>query len=684
MTQPKTNYYKSLLLFVLSAIIIALFYPSKAKFKFQFTEGRPWKYELLTAPFDFPVMKTSAQFQNEKDSVLRSILWYYSLDDNVFAHVKKEITNDFHRGDNFDNVDSKYVSYLLKQLEYLYKQGIVSQDNYDEINQFESKSFNLIDSEKVAKKKSIEDIFSMRQAYKYVLDNIPENLSSDVLREMGINKYIKANVSFDSEMTAKVEQAKLEEISVEQGMVQAGERIVTTGDIVTPEIYMQLSSLKRIYESKTGTTTESAIIRLGHFLITLTVLLMFWGYLVSFRPRIILYIRNSFFFLTIILFFVLLTELAVTYELFNVYILSYATLPILVRTFFDSRTALFSHIVCVLLCGLVAPYALEFIVVQFIAGAIAILTLVRLTQRSDLVRSSFYVLLLSIVSYISFTIFQEGSLNAISWRIIIYFLISFVFLMFTYVMVYVLEKAFGYVSNISLIELSDVNSPILKQLSEMAPGTFQHSLQVSILATEAASRIGADVQLVRTGALYHDIGKMKNPTFFTENQGVNNPHDKLTYDESAKIIIKHVIDGVELAEKIKLPKQVINFIRTHHGLGKAKYFYNSYKNEHPNEVIDESVFTYPGPNPFTKETGILMLADAVEASSRSLNDLTEDKMAKHINKIVDSIIEEGLLKNTPLTFKDVEIIKEVFFEKLKTMYHARISYPELKPNLASK
>ncbi|KGL53813.1 MULTISPECIES: HD family phosphohydrolase [Porphyromonas] len=677
MTRNRIVQYRSLALFILTAAIIVMFYPRRTKFKYQFTEGRPWKYELLTAPFDFPVIKTSAQIQYEKDSVLRSVMLYYTLEEQVYKSVKNELIADYNR-EHHKTLGNEYINYLVHELEIIYKQGILSQSLYDDLYQLKEKSFNIITEDNIAKKRTLDDVYTLKQAYEKVLKDAPASVSSEGLRTIGINKYLRSNLVFNAEVTDKVEQAKLEDIVAEQGRVQAGERIVGTGDVITPDIYMQLSSLKRIYESQSSTGSSSILILLGHFILNLIILLSFWGYLVSFRPKIISDIKNSFFFLSIILLFVILTEIAVSHEIFNIYILAYATLPILVRTFFDSRTALYAHIINVLTCSLIAPYALEFIIIQFLSGAMSILTLVRLSQRSDLIRSSFYVLLTCIVTYVSLTMFQEGDLQNISWRIIVYFLISFVFLMFTYVMVYVLERVFGYVSNISLIELSDVNTPMLRQLSEMAPGTFQHSLQVSILATSAAARLGADVQLIRTGALYHDIGKMKNPGYFTENQGNNNPHDKLPFDESAKIIIKHITDGIELAEKARLPKQVIDFIRTHHGLSKVKYFYYSYKNANPDAIIDESIFTYPGPNPYTKEMAILMLADVVEASSRSLKDFTEDSMMAHINKIIDGTIEEGLLKNSPLTFKDVEIIKEVFFEKLKTMFHSRISYPELK------
>ena len=374
----------------------------------------------------------------------------------------------------------------------------------------------------------------------------------------------------------------------------------------------------------------------------------------------------------------ILTELCVTYALFNVYILPFAIVPIVVRTFFDSRTALFTHLIIVLICSLMVPFPHEFLLLQTIAGMVVTFSLRNLSERSQLIRCAFFIFLSYAICYMSLTLFQEANLNKINWMMMLYFGINFILVMFTYVLVYMLEKTFGYVSDITLVELSNINNPILKKLSETCPGTFQHSLQVSILASEAAAKIGANAQLVRTGALYHDIGKMSNPVFFTENQSSVNPHNQLSFDQSAQIIISHVTEGVKIAEKALLPKAVISFIRTHHGRGKAKYFYNSFKNQYPDKPINDELFTYPGPNHFSKETAVLMMADSVEAASRSLKEHTEESISALVNKIIDGQIADGLLKSAPLTFKDVETIKSVFVDKLKTMFHTRISYPDLK------
>lgn len=375
---------------------------------------------------------------------------------------------------------------------------------------------------------------------------------------------------------------------------------------------------------------------------------------------------------------VFLTEICVTYSIFNIYIIPYAIVPIVVRTFFDSRTALFTHLITVLICSIMAPFPHEFLILQIIAGMVVTFSLRELSERSQLMRCSFFVFLSYTLAYLGLVLYQDADLNKIHWMMMLYFGINLILLMFTYVLVYMLEKTFGYLSTITLVELSNINSGILKKLSETCPGTFQHSLQVSIIASEAAAKIGANAQLVRTGAMYHDIGKMCNPIFFTENQNQQNPHDGLSFEESAQMVISHVTEGVKIAEKASLPKEIIDFIRTHHGRGKAKYFYNSFKNKYPDREVNEELFTYPGPNPFSKETAIVMMADSVEAASRSLKEHTVEGIQQLVNKIIETQIADGLLKNAPLTFRDVESIKQVFIEKLKIMYHTRISYPDLK------
>lgn len=402
-------------------------------------------------------------------------------------------------------------------------------------------------------------------------------------------------------------------------------------------------------------------------------------YLLFFRPNEYRNRKHVVFMVLLIVIFLVLTAITVRFELFSVFIIPYAIVTILIRTFIDSRTALFASLITIILSSLMVPFPFEFIVIQISVAMASIFMLKELSERSQLIRSSFFILLTHVLVYLGLTLYQEGNIKDANWVMLIYFLINFIFIMFSYTLVYLVEKSFEFISGVSLVELSNINKPLLKELSEKAPGTFQHSLQVSNLAMAAALKLGANASLIRTGALYHDIGKMTNPAFFTENQTPGmNPHAGLPFDESARIIINHVKDGVKIAQKNNIPQQIIDFIETHHGTSMPKYFYISWKNANPDKEVNDSDFRYPGPNPFTREQAIMMMADAVEASSRSLPEYSEESLRNLVDKIIDSQLSEGYFKQAPITFRDIQIVKNVFVDKLQTVYHSRIAYPELK------
>ena len=662
------------LYFITAALLIAYFFPREGKFRYQFFEGKPWRYGLLTAPDDFPIYKTDEEVKTEKDSLLRKFEPYYRLNPEIeTSQIEKLRTN--YKGELRVRVSPAYMQYIENSLSKLYKNGIVSSQDFDELRKEEKKYVKLLENNK-SQSKYVADFFTVKTAYEFILDNRPQRLDRAILQSCNINNFLTENVSYDEAMTNKVKEEMLSIVSISNGMVQAGERIVDRGEVIDNHTYNVLRSLKIIYETKSGGAQRQGLIIGGVFVLVFGIIFCFWLYLWSFRPKIFYNRRNVLFLMLCIFVSCILTEFCVNHSLFNVYIIPYAIVPIVVRTFFDSRTALFTHLVIVLICSLMVPFPHEFLLMQTIVGMVVTFSLRDLSERSQLIRCSFIIFLAYTLTYISLSLYQEADFHKINWLTILYFGINFILLMFTYVLVYMLEKAFGYVSTITLVELSNINNPVLKKLSETAPGTFQHSIQVSLLASEAAAKIGANVQLVRTGAMYHDIGKMSNPAFFTENQTSFNPHKNLTLEQSAQMIISHVPEGVKLAEKASLPKAIVNFIRTHHGEGKAKFFYNSFKNQFPEKEINEALFTYPGPNPFSKETAVLMMADAVEAASRSLSEHTEEGIQQLVEKIIDGQMEDGLLKSAPLTFRDVEKIKQVFIDKLKTMYHTRISYPD--------
>lgn len=662
--------------FIITALLIAYFFPREGKFKYQFYEGKPWRYGLLTASSDFPIYKTDEEINAEKDSLLMNFEPYYRIDPEIQQQEIEKLRNKYNESLH-QKVRSSYMQYIEKSLTNLYNQGIISTQDMDQLDKEGYKRIKLRENN-MARSEYVTDFFTIKTAYEFIINNCPSHLDKNLLQSCDINNFLTENVTYDPVMTEKIKNDMLQSVSLANGMVQAGERIVDRGEIIDNHTYNVLRSLKMVHETKAGGNQRQSLILAGQFILVLGIMFCFWLYLWSFRPKIFHNRKNVLFLVLCIFVSCMLTELCITYGIFSIYIIPYAIVPIVVRTFFDSRTALFTNLVIVLICSLMAPFPHEFLMLQIITGMVVTFSLRELSERSQLIRCAFFIFIAYTITYLSLTLYQEADLKKINWVMLLYFGINFILLMFTYVLVYMLEKTFGYVSSITLVELSNINQPILKKLSETCPGTFQHSLQMSILASEAATKIGADSQLVRTGALYHDIGKMCNPVFFTENQTSINPHNQLAYDESAQIIISHVTEGMKIAEKIGLPKAVTNFIRTHHGNGKAKYFYNSYKNKYPDAEIDEALFTYPGPNPFTKETAVLMMADSVEAASRSLKEHTEESIRQLVCKIIDSQIADGLLNNAPLTFKDIEAIKSVFVDKLKTMFHTRISYPDLK------
>ena len=661
---------------ILAAFIIALFIPREGKFRYQFNEGKPWRYGLLTAPSDFPIYKEASEIEAAKDSLRKKFEPYFRFnpyEENIkmdnWSNSKIALVNN--------GIPTSILEYVDKNLQFIYSKGIVSTSDLELMKKDNRTRINVLINS-FAEARITADLYSVKTAYEEIINNAPAYVDKDVLKSCNINEYLIENLVYDTETSNKILEDEIQSIPLSSGIVQAGERIVDRGEVIDSHTYSVLRSLKTIHETKSGGAQRQNIILIGQFVFIFGIFLCFGLYLVTFNPRVFYKRKDIIFILLCILGASLLTEICVKYSLINVYVLPFAIIPIVIRTFFDSHTALFTHIISIIICSLIALFPYEFLILQILSGIVVIFSLKELSQRSQLFSCSLFVVLSYVLFYLSLVLYQEGDFSKINWEMMLYFGINFFLLMFSYVLIYIFEKIFGYLSPITLIELSNTNNPLLKKLSETAPATFQHSMQVSILASEAGEKIGADTQLIRTGALYHDIGKMNNPAFFIENQKGFNPHEKLSFEQSAQMIISHVTDGIKMAEKAMLPKAIINFIETHHGKGKTKFFYNSFKNTFPDEPINEDAFTYPGPNPNTKETALLMMADSVEAASRSLNEYTDDSIKVLVDRIIDSQIADDLMKNAPLTFRDVEIVKKVFIERLKTIYHTRICYPEAK------
>lgn len=668
------------LVFVIAVLLVTYLFPRQGSFKYSFNEGRPWQYGLLMAPFDFPIYKTSEQLQAEQDSLLQYYEPYFETDDNVQKNALADFDADVNLKERLSGLPADYKLYIRKKLLEVYDEGIMRSEDYDRIAASVTGGLRLKEGN-MAESRNIESFFTIRSAYEKVLDDFPESMDIDLLRSADINDYIRENIIFDAATSEKAENEFIQQIDISRGMVQQGQRIIDQGEIVDDHTYNILSSLKRVTEERSGGAGKSSGIIIGQLMLILLMFGSFYMYLLFFRPNEYRNRKHVVFMVLLIVIFLLLTAVTVRFELFSVFIIPYAIVTILIRTFIDSRTALFSSLITVILSSLMVPYPFEFIVIQMLVAMVSIFMLKELSERSQLIRSSFFILLTYILVYVGLTLYQEGSIKETNWVMLIYFLINFIFIMFSYTLVYLVEQSFGFISGVSLVELSNINKPLLKELSEKAPGTFQHSMQVSNLAMAAASKLGANASLIRTGALYHDIGKMVNPAFFTENQTPGmNPHAGLPFEESARIIINHVKDGVRIAQKNNIPKQIIDFIETHHGTSMPKFFYISWKNANPGKEVKESDFRYPGPNPFTREEAIMMMADSVEASSRSLPEYTEESIRTLVDKIIDAQLYEGYFKMAPITFRDIQTVKDVFVEKLQTIYHSRIAYPELNRN----
>lgn len=673
----KTRVYVPLIFF-LATLLITYVFPRQGQFKYSFNEGRPWRYGLLTAPFDFPIFKSAQQLQQDQDSILVFYEPYYNIDKEAQIEAIANFDADSNLDPSLSKLDRTYIAYIRGKLVKIYDKGIINSNEFDKLISTKKKTLRLRE-DKIAKARDVTSFYTFKSAYEAIINEAPTSLDKSKLKTADINNYLQENIIFDASTSEKAKNEFVQQVSPTLGMIQEGERIIGEGEIIDQNVYNILSSLKKATEDRTGTAGRTNLVILGEFFLIALLMGSFYMYLLFFRIEEYRNRKHVTFMVLVITTFVVLTAINASYNLFNVYIIPYAIVTILIRTFIDSRTALNASLITILLCTLMVSFTFEFMVLQITITMICIFNLKELTERSQLIRSSFIILVSYVVVYSALVLAQEGDITMISWEYFIYFLINFLFITFSYLLVYMVEKSFGFISGVSMVELANINKPILRQLSEEAPGTFQHSMQVSNLAAAAAIEIGANPSLVRTGALYHDIGKLENPAFFTENQAPGmNPHAGLPFEESARIIIDHVPLGVKKGHKAGLPKQIIDFIETHHGTSTPKYFYNSWKNANPGKEIDSAAFSYPGPNPFTKETAILMMADTVEAASRSLPEYTEESISKLVNKLIDGQMEEGLFQRAPITFQEVDNIKRLFVEKLQTIYHSRIVYPELK------
>jgi putative nucleotidyltransferase with HDIG domain len=664
------------ILYVISIACIVFFFPRGGKFKYEFQKGKPWQYENLYAPFDFSIKKTADEITEERNAIERDQIDYYNYDQSLATKAYQVFADKFpvvFSTEKFSNRSRRILEEVGKEfLDTVYTYGII-QNVDDQISKnslylLKDNEARRLQSDALYRMETLDDSITRMLKDKRLgnYDSDFKTLFFDVLQP---------NVSYDEVLTKREVEEAISEISLTRGNVDEGKLIIARGEVVEAENLKILESLKAEYESELWTENNYYFILFGYTILVALVLMMLFLFLKKYRPEVFRNnVKVTFIFFNILL-MVFITTLVVKYNEAYVFVVPLCIMPLILKTFFDARLGLFVHVLTVLILGFVVPNSFEYIFLQIIAGIVTILTVSELYKRANLFISVGQITIIYIIGYFAFHIIHEGNLDNVNWYTFGFFVLNGMLTLFAQPLIYIYEKMFGMVSDVSLLELSDTNSKLLKELSNKAPGTFHHSLQVANLAEASANEIGANAMLVRVGALYHDIGKMNNPTYFTENQVTSiNPHDDLDPKESARIIINHVIEGIELARKYNLPDRVIDFIRTHHGTTFVYYFYK--KQQELDDPVKESDFRYPGPMPFSKETAILMMADSVEAASKSLNNPTYQIIDEFVDKIITGQMNGNQFLNANITFKEIEMIKKVLKQKLTNIYHLRVEYPE--------
>lgn len=672
------NYWRNLatktVLVCITVAIIVWFLPRNEGRMYRYDVGKPWMYGSVIAKFDFPIYKTDEAIKHEQDSLLKHFQPYYSLNPLIEKKQVERFLHDYEQGIN--GLPKEYVGIVAKQMQEIYQMGIINTNEYNNIFKDSTSMIRFV-SGKNAKSLKVSSFYSTIAAYEHIFANEKLAAQRAILSRCNLNNYIEANIVYDKEKSDAEKNDLLSSIPLASGMVMSGQKIIDRGEIVNDYTCRVLNSFDKEMKRRSSTQDEIMTTFIGQILFVLILVMMFTSYLTLFRKDYFEKPRSLTMLYTMITLFPILVSMMMKHNFFSVYIIPFAMAAIFVRVFMDSRTAFITHVTMILICAAAVKYQYEFIIVQLASGLVAIYSLRELSKRSQIFITAILVTISSCIVYLALQLMQDNQVFNIDPSMYTYFIINGIFLLLSYPMMYLIEKMFGFISNVTLFELSNTNKGLLRNLSEIAPGTFQHSITVGNLAAEIANRIHANSLLVRTGALYHDIGKMTNPVFFTENQAGVNPHDQLSDLESAQIIISHVTEGLKLAEKFNLPGIIKDFISTHHGTGLTKYFYINYCNEHPDEQVDKEMFQYPGPNPFTREQAILMMADTVEAASRSLNEYTEESISTLTNKLIDSQVAGGFFRECPITFRDIDLAKSVLIERLKSIYHTRISYPHL-------
>jgi putative nucleotidyltransferase with HDIG domain len=687
-------------LFAIAGIIIIFLFPWEGKFRYEFQKSKPWQHDEYIAPFDFPIYKTENEIEAERDSLLKNFKPYFKFEQEViqtqverfkssfikgWADLIKNSSNNIGQGIKIkaDTVKSKqYLNFAIKLINFVYSKGIVQSDEI--LNRVNNPDLTIVIlKDQFAEERDLSEVFTPKTAYEYVLtevnkiaDSIPDRVDRSFFRNLNINEFLIPNLTYDEETSTRVKNEMISKISLTKGMVQSGERIISRGEIVTEEKFRILESIQREYETKLEFTGRLNLATLGKILLSMISMVILYLFLYNFRRTILQNLQNTSFIILMVVLTALIASLTIKHDFLSLYIIPFALVPIMVRTFFDSRLALFVHLLIILLIGFWAPNSFEFVFLNIIAGIVAIFSLTNSYRRGILFQTAFAIAITYSAVYFAFSAIQEGNMATIDYRTFLWFGGNGLLILTSYPLIFIFEKTFGFISESTLFELSDFNQSLLRKLAETAPGTFQHSLQVANLAEEVIYEIGGNPLLVRTGALYHDIGKMPDPLFYIENQsGDFNPHDNLEFEKSAEIIIGHVTKGVEIAKKYKLPEPVIDFIKTHHGTTLVQYFYRSFLKKNPSHEADMSRFSYPGPKPSSRETAIVMMADTVEASARSLKVKNEAGLKELVDFVIGEQVRLGQFDNAHITFSEISKIKEILISKLINIHHVRIEYP---------
>lgn len=678
--RKEAKYWHNLLMRVwitaLTVAIIVWFLPRDSNSKrYNYDVGKPWMYQSFIAQFDFPIYKSEDAIKQEQDSILKGLMPYYNYDPTREKKELERFNKDF--SSELTGLSHHYRAIIIDRIHRLYSAGIMNTPEYNAIAHDSTNMVKVV-AGKSATPIEIGCIYSTMSAYEALLKD--EELSKDraLLQKLNLTNYLEPNLTYDKEKTETERTDMLGSIPLASGMVLSGQKIIDRGEIVDDYTYRVLSSFERELQRRNATQMELTTTFIGQVIYVTILVMLFTMYIALFRKDYFDKPRSIMMLYVMITLFPIAVAMMIEHNWFNVYIVPFAMAAIFARMFMDSRTAFVTQLTIVLICAAAVKYQYEFIIIQIVSGLVAIYSLRELSSRAQVIKTAALVTVSCCAVYLALQMMQETDVLKLDSKMYTHFAVNGVLLLLSYPLMYLIEKTFGFTSNVTLFELTNTFKGVLRNLSEVAPGTFQHSITVGNLAAEVANRIGADSLLVRVGALYHDIGKMTNPAFFTENQAGVNPHDTLTCKESAKIIIGHVTEGVKIAEKANLPTIIKDFILTHHGRGMAKYFYIKYQNEHPDEVVDKEQFTYPGPNPFTREQALLMMADTCEAASRSLQEYTEESISSLVDRLIDAQVADGCFKDCPITFRDIAQAKQVLTERLMSIYHTRIQYPELK------